>query len=165
MSYTPTEWQTGDIVTADKLNKLETGVEDMNMSYTPTEWANGDIVTAEKLNKLENGVAAGGGGSSDFTTAEVTVINHATYTVYVAIPTEYEENTLYDGSPAALSADTFFDDGDTVTINVPLYKGSCYVSGEPFASLSVDVEGDIQQLQYGNLLITGDGTITISPAQ
>lgn len=30
------------------------------MSYTPTEWNTGDIVTAEKLNKLENGVASGG---------------------------------------------------------------------------------------------------------
>lgn len=30
------------------------------MSYTPTNWKDGDIVTAEKLNKLENGVAGGG---------------------------------------------------------------------------------------------------------
>lgn len=30
------------------------------MSYTPTSWNNGDIITAEKLNKLENGVASGG---------------------------------------------------------------------------------------------------------
>lgn len=29
------------------------------MSYTPTEWVTGDIVTAEKLNKLENAVANG----------------------------------------------------------------------------------------------------------
>ena len=29
------------------------------MSYTPTEWATGDTITAEKLNKLEQGVAAG----------------------------------------------------------------------------------------------------------
>ena len=27
------------------------------MAYTPTEWKTGDIVTAEKLNKLENGLA------------------------------------------------------------------------------------------------------------
>ena len=27
------------------------------MSYTPTTWASGDVITAEKLNKLENGVA------------------------------------------------------------------------------------------------------------
>lgn len=30
------------------------------MSYTPTEWKSGDVVTSEKLNKLENGVAAAG---------------------------------------------------------------------------------------------------------
>lgn len=30
------------------------------MSYTPTNWQTGDVVTAEKLNKLENGVASGG---------------------------------------------------------------------------------------------------------
>lgn len=29
------------------------------MAYTPTNWQTGDIVTAEKLNKLENGVAGG----------------------------------------------------------------------------------------------------------
>lgn len=29
------------------------------MSYEPTNWQTGDIVTAEKLNKLENGVASG----------------------------------------------------------------------------------------------------------
>lgn len=27
------------------------------MSYTPTEWKDGDIITAEKLNKLENGIS------------------------------------------------------------------------------------------------------------
>ena len=35
------------------------------MSYIPTEWKTGDIVTAEKLNKLEEGVASGGGGGGD----------------------------------------------------------------------------------------------------
>lgn len=32
------------------------------MSYTPTEWKTGDTITAEKLNKLEQGVADSGGG-------------------------------------------------------------------------------------------------------
>ena len=27
------------------------------MAYTPTEWKNGDVITAEKLNKIEGGVA------------------------------------------------------------------------------------------------------------
>ena len=33
------------------------------MSYVPTNWQTGDVVTAEKLNKLENGVAGGGSGN------------------------------------------------------------------------------------------------------
>ena len=32
------------------------------MSYEPTVWKSGDIVTSAKLNKLEQGVAAGGSG-------------------------------------------------------------------------------------------------------
>lgn len=32
------------------------------MSYTPTNWKAGDIITSERLNKLENGVAGAGGG-------------------------------------------------------------------------------------------------------
>ena len=34
------------------------------MSYEPTVWANGDIITAEKINKLENGVADSSNGSN-----------------------------------------------------------------------------------------------------
>lgn len=33
------------------------------MAYVPTEWKTGDIVTAAKLNKLEEAVANAGGGS------------------------------------------------------------------------------------------------------
>ena len=32
------------------------------MSYNKTTWQTGDIVTAEKLNNIENGIASGGGG-------------------------------------------------------------------------------------------------------
>ena len=33
------------------------------MSYTKTNWQTGDVITAEKLNKLENGVEAASNGS------------------------------------------------------------------------------------------------------
>lgn len=76
MAYTPTEWETADIVTATRMNALETAVGDMNMSYTPNTWSDGDILTAAKMNALEQAVASGGGGgSSDFFTAEVTIVN------------------------------------------------------------------------------------------
>lgn len=32
------------------------------MSYTPNTWQTGDIVTADKLNHIENGIAGAGGG-------------------------------------------------------------------------------------------------------
>lgn len=31
------------------------------MSYEPTNWKDGDLVTSAKLNKIEQGIAAGGG--------------------------------------------------------------------------------------------------------
>lgn len=33
------------------------------MAYNKTTWANGDVITAEKLNKMEDGIANAGGGS------------------------------------------------------------------------------------------------------
>ncbi len=37
------------------------------MSYEPTNWKTGDIVTSAKLNKLENAVASGGSLKLNFT--------------------------------------------------------------------------------------------------
>ena len=31
------------------------------MGYTPTSWSTGDVITAEKLNKIEDGIAVAGG--------------------------------------------------------------------------------------------------------
>lgn len=40
MSYTPTNWQTGDTITAEKLNNMEGGIENANepfvITFTPT---------------------------------------------------------------------------------------------------------------------------------
>ena len=35
------------------------------MSYTPTNWNTGDTITASALNKIENGIANAGGGGYD----------------------------------------------------------------------------------------------------
>ncbi len=35
------------------------------MGYEPTNWKTGDVITAEKLNKIENGIGSGGGGASE----------------------------------------------------------------------------------------------------
>lgn len=36
MAYEPTVWNTGDVITKEKLNKLETGVEDAQLPGTLT---------------------------------------------------------------------------------------------------------------------------------
>lgn len=49
MAYTPTEWKSGDVITAEKLNKLEEGVQAANGE----EWIiafNGSITTASSGN-------------------------------------------------------------------------------------------------------------------
>ena len=68
------------------------------MTYTPTEWECGDTITAEKLNKLENGLAecCGGGGSEPliirFTGETETIQNpmtgEITYDLVDKTPTE-----------------------------------------------------------------------------
>jgi hypothetical protein len=45
------------------------------MSYTPTEWKTGDVITADKLNNMESGIAdagSGGSGSGDVLVVTVT---------------------------------------------------------------------------------------------
>ena len=156
MSYAPTEWESTDVVTATRMNALEQAVGDMNMSYTPNTWSDGDILSAEKMNALEQAVASGGGGSSDFSTAQVTVVNNTIDPIsgiYVCVN---------DGAPfsAVVPRNTFFTGSEAC--NVPLYKGVCYwaiTDNYVTVSVSGDVEWDSE---YGALLITGDGTITIS---
>lgn len=36
MSYTPTTWQTGDTITAEKLNNMESGIENANNPFVVT---------------------------------------------------------------------------------------------------------------------------------
>ena len=42
------------------------------MAYTPTNWSTGDTITATKLNKLENGVANSGGRKYPTVTVNIT---------------------------------------------------------------------------------------------
>ena len=42
MAYTPTEWQTGDVITAEKLNKLEQGVQNEQIGPQGPQGEKGD---------------------------------------------------------------------------------------------------------------------------
>lgn len=45
MAYIPTEWQTGDIITAEKLNKLENGVAGIGNGVVLAEWTGPELDT------------------------------------------------------------------------------------------------------------------------
>lgn len=90
------------------------------MAYTPTVWANGDVITADKLNKLENGVAneqvgpSGPAGSAATVTVgsvttgeagtEATVTNSGTESAAIldfVIPKGAAGTNGTDGAPGA----------------------------------------------------------------
>lgn len=159
MSYTPTEWESTDVVTATRLNALEQAVGDMNMSYTPNVWQNGDILTADKMNALEQAVASGGGGGgdSDFSTASVTVVNNTEGAAMLYIP------HYFDGEDSGTNAEFGVNGGETAVASAIMYKGTSFAS--LYTDATVTASGDIEAHSEGEnyyFMITGDGTITIS---
>lgn len=138
MAYTPTEWVSGTIISASKLNNIERGVESVNSEYTPTTWVEGDTVTAAKLNKIEQGIA---NASSDFSTAEVTL--NQTTTIYGAF--------VIDGR-------IYMDNQGLTSCTLVIGEnGSAIEVFDEVVSVSGDITGSANAY-----LVTGDCTITIS---
>ena len=54
MSYEPTNWQNGDTITAEKLNKMESGIAENDGYWIPLEFTAGVFsVPADKQNEVE----------------------------------------------------------------------------------------------------------------
>lgn len=49
MAYTPTTWNTGDLITAEKLNKLEQGVQNEQVGPQGPKGEPGDGLTGEAV--------------------------------------------------------------------------------------------------------------------
>lgn len=73
MSYTPTEWTSGDIISSEKLNKLEAGVEQAIELPDTTGASDGDVLTLDNGEPTWAAPSGGGGGvlvvTMDATTA------------------------------------------------------------------------------------------------
>ena len=116
-----------------------------------TDADNGKILGV--VNGAWGAMDAGGGGSSDFSTAEVTMIYDATpETCNFYVPNVYE-NDIY----SIISSD---DMGEV--FDIVLYKGSATVEIEPGKAVLVTaVTGDIVIGEDNHTaIISGDGSIT-----
>ena len=105
----------------------------------------------------------GGGGSSDFSTAEVTVTNGSGTTIPVIyIQNVIEENALGEESPAGV-INAVYNIGSTASIRVPLYKGGAlWQIGDELLDYEISVSGSATKVASAIYHITGDCTITIS---
>ena len=107
-----------------------------------------DIAIARKLSS-----GGGGGGSSDFSTAEVTFTAIGVYEdVAFGIP------SISDNKLTTLT-EIVLDDGETMTVEVPLYKGYC-ICASPMIVFS-NATGSVSIGEMGILTITGDGGVSI----
>ena len=173
MSYVKTEWDNGDIITAEKLNNAEIGIEEINMSYEKQTWSNGDTITAEKLNYMENGISGGGGGSSDFAVATVTVIPdglpdgvgmaESVLKGLLYFPFYVAEEQSYERSHTKSQTGTF---NILMYQNVARFEGDIRFVGTNSqqyfqADVPVCTGGIIYDEEEEIIIITGDGTITV----
>lgn len=64
MSYEPTNWKNGDLITAEKLNNIENGVKNIsNIScayiINPEDPSTGDLMLTKTYNEIKNATLAG----------------------------------------------------------------------------------------------------------
>jgi hypothetical protein len=148
-------WSSGDIVTAANLSSIERGVSAVAEEYTPTTWANGNTVTAAGLNNIEQGIV-NAGGSSDLSTATLTLVDNIGDGVDLGMPYITEANAWYEGQPAGIYCS--FQTYESGNYTVPLYKGSLVIE----VVYQITTSGDIANMVDNIYIITGDCTITIS---
>lgn len=100
------------------------------------------------------------GGTSDYTTATVTITNNTTKQVWFSIPVAIDA----EGGSISLGYHSV-DSEETITLSCILYKGLCGGVIDVKEALSVgnlSTSGDVSVLVDMNVSITGNGTITIT---
>ena len=124
------------------------------------------MATSLKASGLAEDYSGGGGGSSDISTAEVTIINNcvsSSVTFFGCITTESPIPQIPSQSEPSINVDA----RSTKTVNVILYKenASSFIEYDPQQADSpiVSVSGNAEA-DENNVYITGDCTITVTDA-
>ena len=135
----------------DRDSNAITEIDEENKTATTKGYVNGEYVEFD-------------GGSSDFSIAEVTVINNTSGTMpnlTSNAPIVIKNDT--NDFPACIMFAPMSVVGTTVTFMVPLYKGKCVWDSQSFVDAgNVSLSENIEDYYGQAYVITGDGTITIS---
>ena len=94
----------------------------------------------------------GGGGSSDFSTAEVTITKNTENSIFLSIP------VVNDSSQTFLNSFASIGSNESYSCIVALYKGKaqCFTDEMSYPVCT----GGIENAGHGVFIITGNGTIT-----
>lgn len=168
MSYTKQTWQTGDTITAEKLNHIEDGVDDLSRHLSDLQPAatSADVGKAlivktvdtqtRKPTSYEYG-EAGGGLSPIASRLLMTILDEAVYGSDQSSNLALLREELLDLTPVSIEAE---------------YEGEAPLVGTPYASLNYTVTvtyddsseaviDDYAVLTTGNV-VSGSNTVTIS---
>ena len=127
-------------------------LDDDSYAVTYVDEDQGTAVTKGEINGVP--FEGGGGGSSDFSTAEVTITNTTDMTIYMIVYSD-DWNCSYISVIGDSDADTF----STILYNGKTLAFVTFASDSPEISTTGDVEYDEDSEGF---YITGNGTITIS---
>lgn len=133
------------IVTSGELTSVANAIREKNGTSSSLSWPNGFV----------SGIGSGGGGSSDFSTATLTVNGDLTQSdLFIAPGVEKDPNNEDIAFPMIQSGNS--------TYTVILYKGRSTLMYMGRQSRTITVSGNIETVDTGIYIITGDCTITIS---
>lgn len=154
MSYTPTNWKSGDIVTAARLNNLEQGIGGINVGYTPHTWTDGDTLTAARMNAIEQAVST----TADFSIATLT-INLSSGDYFSG------EFVFIDSNTNMLHSCDMLDASDRVAgdYQIPIYKSGTIIYVWSSTNAIPTISGNITRNQNvnGQYIVTGNAAITV----
>lgn len=135
MSYTPTTWTSGDIVTSAKLNKIENGIVEASSS------GGCEVIQGTYVNNY-NGSGSGGGTlakSLKSTSSTSSVLN---YSEYIEWPISYEGlySKIMSGTVVLLAANVSNGTYNMSTCGLVLATGA--LISENFYQFMIFFEGD-----------------------
>lgn len=154
-----------DDISHDPVTGRAVFIDDARYDADSAYKAKVDGLIKQGFHKVSEG---SGGGSGDFSTAQVTLINGTSSNRCVIIPSTSEADPPFEPVPFIPCYISLLPNG-TAEVTAVLYKGNCKVesggSGDqlntvPVATTFVVTSGDAE-LDTGGVLITGNCTITI----